>query len=177
MADVYYTSPVPPFHAAVGSAIGSFTTFQDVSPTPRPLLFGGQLRLGSKIELEAEGEFSTTGTPTLALGFFYGTAATVLGQSAAITTGSGAAAWPFHIKWRGVVVALGASGSIVGGGVLDLGTSLTAQSTTPIPVTQALRTVTIDTTTNKELGVGAAFSASSASNTVKVNNFSALVLN
>lgn len=177
MADVYYTSPIPPFHTAAGAAFGTFTTFQDVSPTPRPMIFGGQLRVGSKIELEAWGEFSTTATPTLSLGFYFGTVAVILAQSSAITTGSGAAAWPWHLKWCGTVAAVGTSGSIVGGGLLDLGTSLIAQTTVPIPITQAARTVTVDTTVNKELGVGAAFSASSASNTVKCNDLRALVLN
>lgn len=174
---VDYLNPIGPYHQAVGASFGSFTTFQDVSPSPRPLLFGGQLELGSKLELEAWGEFSTTGTPTLSLGFWYGTAATVLAQSSVAATGSGAAAWQWHLKWCGVITALGASGQIVGQGLLDLGTSLTAMGTAPIPITQALRTVTIDTSVNKELGVGAAYGTSSASNTVKTNDFRAVLLN
>jgi hypothetical protein len=176
--DVYYTSPLTPFRTAVGASFGTFTTFQDVSPLPRPIIFPGQLRPGVTLELEAEGEFGTTGTPTLQLGFYYGTAASLaLAVSSVITTGSGAAAWPWHMKYRGTVVAQGATGSIVGTGVLDFGTSLTAWTGSPIPITQALRTVTIDTLTQKEVGVGAAFGTSNAANTVKVNGFTALLLN
>lgn len=175
--DAYYTSPVPPFHAAVGAAFNTFTAFQDISPVPRPLLFGGQLRIGSILELEAEGEFSCATGVTLSLGFYLGTAATVLAASAAITTGTSPTAWPWHAKYRGRVVAIGTGGSIVGQGVLDLGTSLVAFSGNAIPATAAARTVAIDTSVNKELGVGAAWGASAAGNTIKVNNFSALLLN
>lgn len=171
------------FAQAAGAAFASFTAIQDISPLPLPLVFGYQLRVGSKIELEAEGEFSTTGTPTLSLAFLYGATAgvagspAVLAQSGVITTGSAAAAWPWHLKARGIIVATGTSGSIVMQGQLDLGTSLTAFATSTAPVTQALRTVTIDTTVNKLLGVGAAWGTNNASNTLKVNNFSALLMN
>jgi hypothetical protein len=182
MPDQYWVAPLTQFPTAVGASFGTFTTFQDVSPTPLPIVYGYQLRVGAKLELEAEGEFSTTGTPTLQIGFIYGATAgaaggTTLAASSAITTGSAAAAWPFHVKWRGIVTAVGSSGTVVGSGVLDLGTALTTQSTTPLPITQAARTVTINTTTTNLLGVGAAWGTSSASNTVKVLNFSALLLN
>lgn len=167
----------PGFPTAAGTSFASFTTFQDVSPTPLPVVLAKSLRAGQVLELEAEGEFGTTLTPTLSIGFYWGTAALVLGQSAAITTASGAAAFPWHIKYRGRIVATGASGSIVGQGILDFGTSLTALTNNPVPITQALRTVTIDTTVDKTVGVGAAYSASNAANTIKVNNFTALLLN
>lgn len=176
MADQYWVTPIPPFHSAIGASFGTFTTFQDVSPTPHPMLYGGQLRIQSKLELEAWGRFSTTATPTLQLGFYFGTAAVILAASAAITTGT-ATAWMWHLKYNGIVTAVGATGTIVGSGLLDLGTSLTAMTTSPMPVTDAARTVTIDTTVNKELGVGAAYSASSASNTVQVLDLRAMLIN
>lgn len=171
------------YPAAAGAAFASFTALQDISPTPLPVVYGYQLRVGQKLELEAEGEFSNTATPTLSLAFLYGATAgaagtpAILAQSGAITTTTGATAWPWHLKARGIVTAVGATGTIVMQGILDLGTSLTAMASSAVPVTQALRTVTIDTTVNKLLGVGAAWGASSASNTIKVNNFSALLLN
>jgi hypothetical protein len=168
---------------AAGAAFNTFTALQDISPLPLPVVYGYQLRVGAKLELEAEGEFSTTGTPTLSLAFLYGATAgaagtpNVLAQSGVITTASAAASLPWHIKARGLVTAVGTAGQIVMQGWLDLGTSLTAISTTSAPITAALRTVTIDTTVNKLLGVGAAWGTSSASNTIKVNNFTALLLN
>lgn len=168
---------------AAGAAFTTFTALQDVSPLPLPLVYGYQLRVGQKIDLEAEGEFSTTGTPTLSLAFLYGATAGAAGspvvwaQTGVITTGTTAAAWPWHLHARGLVTAVGTSGSIILQGYLDLGTSLTAASSTWAPVTQALRTTTIDTTANKLIGVGAAWGTSSASNSIKVNNFTALLMN
>lgn len=173
MADQYWATPLPPFHPAIGASFGTFTTLQDVSPTPRPMIFGGQLRIQSKIHCVASGYFSTTATPTLQLTFYYGTTAVALAASGAITTGT-ATLWPWIMEYWGTVVAVGATGSIVGQGYLKLGTSLTAFADSAIPVTDAARTVAIDTTINKEIGVGAAYSASSASNLVRVNDLRAL---
>lgn len=173
--DVYYVNPAAPFHLTAGAAFNTFTTFQDISPTPRPSI--SPMRAGAKIELEAWGEFSNTATPTLQLGFWWGTAAVVLAASAAITTTTGAVAWQWHLKYCGTVLVPGAAGSIIGQGIIDLSTSLTAMTTAPIPITAAARTVAIDTSVNKEIGVGAAWSASSASNTIKCNDLRGLVLN
>lgn len=179
--DLYLTEPVGPFPTAAGASFGTFTSRQDISPTPLPVINGGKLRLGSKILISADGEFSTTGTPTLALGVYIGTVAaaitTVIAESGAITTGSGAAAWPWHLEWMGIVTGLGTSGSVVGGGRLDLGTSLTAWTSVPMPTTQALRTITWDTTIARAIGVCATYGTSSSSNTVKVNNHMVQVLN
>jgi len=179
--DLYLTEPVGPFPVAIGAAFGSFTARQDVSPQPLPFVQAGKLRLGAKIKIEAEGEFSTTGTPTLVLGLYIGTVAgaitTVLAESSAITTGSGAAAWPWRLEYRGIITAMGVSGQIVGMGNLELGTSLTAISSVPIPITAALRTVTWDTTIARAVGVCATWGTSSASNTVRTLNHSVLILN
>jgi len=59
---------------------------------------------------------------------------------------------------------------------VELGT-LTALTATAIPVTAALRTVTLDTTLPRAVGVCATWSASNAANTVKVHNSSVLLLN
>jgi hypothetical protein len=179
--DLYFTNPVAPFPAAAGASFASFTTKQDVSPQPLPVINGQTLRLGSKIWLQSFGEFSTTGTPTLTLGYYIGTAAgaitTDIALSSAITTASGAAAFPWAMEWFGVVTALGTAGTVAGAGELKLGTALTAWTSTPIPITQALRTVTWDTTIARAIGVSATWGTNSASNTVKVNGHSAVLLN
>lgn len=182
MGDFYMTTPVGPFPTAIGASFGTFTTRQDVSPQPLPVIQGYQLRLGTKIEVEAEGEFSTTGTPTLVLGFYIGTAAgaitTVLAESSAITTASGAASFMWRMKYRALVTTLGVTGAAVGCGTLDLGTALTTFATTvPIPITLALRTIVWDTTIARAIGVCATYGTSSASNTVRVYNHSVTLLN
>ena len=94
-------TPGQPIHVADGAAFNTFTTFQDVSPAPGILIPQQDMEVGLELELEMVGEVSATGTPTLSLGFWFNTAATVLAQSTAITTASGAASFPWHLKWRG----------------------------------------------------------------------------
>jgi hypothetical protein len=179
-----WENALDPFPAVRGVAANTFTTAKDVSPVPLPFLAANELKLGSKLELEAFGEFSTTGTPTLQIEFLYGVAAgalastgVVLAASGAITTATTAAAFPWHAKWVGIVTAVGATGSIYGHGILDLGTSLIAFAASALPVTAAARAVAIDTTVAKTLGVGAAWSVSSASNSITVDHFTAKIVN
>jgi hypothetical protein len=174
MARQSWVSPVGPFAIGPDVAQNTFTTLKDIDIAPHPTLPANSLEEGSELELQASGEFSTTGTPTLLLGFYLGgTAGVALAASAAITTGSAAAAWPWVMHWRGVVRTIGPTGTIKGEGFLNLGTSLTAFSVNAIPITQALRTVTIDTTTAKIVTVGAAWGTSSASNSVTCYDISA----
>lgn len=179
--DFYLAAPVAPFHTAVGATFGTFTTKQDVSPQPLPVIQGGVLRPGAKVWIKAVGEFSTTGTPTLALGFYIGTVAgsitTDIALSSVITTGSGAAAWSWDLEWNGVCTSVGTAGSVTGSGILQLGTSLTAVTATPIPITQALRTFAWDTTIARAIGVSGTWGTSSASNTLRTNNLQVLITN
>lgn len=169
----YWVAPLPPIHTVDGAAYHTSTTLTDVAPTPNIAVPANMLEIGSELEITAHGQFSTTGTPTLLLGLYYGGVAGVaLAASSAITTGSGAAAWPFMMRYRGVVRAIGSAGSINGQGILYLGTSLTAFTVRPIPETLAARTVAIDTTTAKNLTVGAQWGTSSASNTLTLNDYS-----
>jgi|GEM_PF-1664136 len=180
-----FSVAIGPFATAIGANFNTFTARQFVDPLPVPVLDPSRLQPGSKLKLEAEGEFSTTATPTLVLGFALGILGAtgslgtpvVLAESAAITTGSGAASWPWRLEYRGIVTAVGTAGSITGEGDLELGTSLTALSTSPIPVTLALRTVAIDTTIQRGVGVVATWGTSSVSNNVRVYNVSAVILN
>lgn len=175
MTRAYYLAPIPPLHSASGAAFATFTTFQDISPKPDVKLPANFAEVGTQLRIEAQGQFSNTGTPTLSIGFYWGTAAVVLAQSNAITTTTGATAWPWEVKWEGRVRAIGTSGSIQGAGTINLGTSLTALTSQFIPTTLALRTVTVDTSIEKVVGVGAAWGTSSASNTITTDFFSVWV--
>lgn len=180
-----WENALDPYPTARGVAGNTFTTAKDVSPVQLPFVAANELKLGSKVELEAYGEFSTTGTPTLQIMFLYGVAAgalastgVTLAASGAILTASGAAAFMWHAKWVAVVTAVGSAGVIYGHGILDLGTSLTgAPAPSPMPITAAARAVTIDTTATKTLGVGAAWGTSSASNSITVDHFTAKIVN
>jgi hypothetical protein len=181
--DLYLTEPIGPFPTAASAAFNTFTTKQNVTTLGNvPVIPAGKLRAGSKIEVQAQGNFSTTGTPTLSLGFWIGTRAlsmTIdLAISSAITTGSAAAAWPWLMKWYGFCTKADVSGTLLGQGELMLGTALTTfAADVPIPITAALRTVAIDTTIERAIGVSAAFSASSASNQVVVDDLRVTILN
>lgn len=176
-----------PFPRSLGTAKTTFTSYQDVAgiasdQSSLPASMPGDMKRGTKIQVEAFGIFSTTGTPTLQIGGIYGATpaaagGTAFAQSAAITTGSGAAAWMWHYNAWGMVTQVGTSGTLVIQGVLDLGTSLTALSASPCPITDAARTVTIDTTVSKLWGLGAAWGTSSASNSITVHGLRIEIMN
>jgi hypothetical protein len=165
-----------PHPTARGSAKNTFTTIQDVSPTPLAQSYANELKLGTKVVVEAWGEFKTTSTPTLAIGVYYGAVAQVW-NSGTITTGTGAASWPWHLRWGGIVTSVGSSGVIYGHGLLDLGTSLTAFAVSAIPTTAAARSVTVDTTNPKSWGIAATWGTSSVSNEITVDILNVHILN
>lgn len=178
---VKIVTPAQPVHVADGAAFATFTTFQDISPAPQIVIPQPTLEVGLEMYLEANGEFSTTGTPTMAIGFWFNGAAgaaptSILAQTALTTMITGATAWPWRVKWRGRLRAVGtgaSGGSWKGHGEAAVGQSLTAWMSggpVPIPTTQALRTVACDVTAARAVGVGAAWGTSSASNTIKVDN-------
>jgi len=166
-----------PYANLAGAAFNTFTTKKDVSPLPIPKLMAGRLELGSIVEIEAEGEWScTTGSPTVNFGFYLGThdgTATVpsivtdIALSSAMACGASAlTGMPWRMEWRGKCSKVGSSGTLVGGGALFFGTSLTAFSIVPIPITQALRTVAVNTTVENAVGVSGTWSASNAANSI-----------
>lgn len=171
----YYQAPIPPLHILDGAAFNTFTTFQSIAPTPAVVLPANILEVGSEVRLEAAGEFSNTGTPTLGLGFLFG--AVTLAVGTALTTTTAATSWPWYMEWTGRVRSVGTTGTIHGMGAWKLGTSLAAFSTEQaMPVTLALRTVTIDTTAATAVAPGAVWGTSSVSNTIKVNRFSCTLI-
>lgn len=174
----YWVAPIGPFHTANGTAYNTSTTLTDVSPLPAITVPGNLLEVGTEIELWASGEFSNTATPTLLLGFYYGGVAGVaLAASTTITTITAATAWSWQMYYRGVVRTAGATGTINGQGELRMPASLTQfQAPYVIPATAAARTATIDTTAAKSITVGAQWSASSASNTLTVNDISVKII-
>lgn len=181
--DFYLVEPVGPgFPTARGAQFDTFTSKKSVDATPVSVIPAGKLRLGSKLLLKARGEYSTTGTPNLTWGFWFGTRAlSITGDialSSVITTPSGAAAFPWEMEWQGICDTVGTAGTLRGSGHLKQGTSLTAFSVFPIPITAALRAVaSFDTTIERAVGVSATFSASSGSNQIRVDDFTALILN
>ena len=170
---------------AAGPALASSATLSDISPGSAAPAQAGQnaivlpanfLYVGQVLRLTAYGVFSNTGTPTLLLGFYYGTTSTALAATGATTTTTGATNWPWRAEMTATVRATGTSGSVITQGFVDLATSLTAVTRIPIPAT-ALATVTINTTTANEVLVGAQWGTSSSSNTITCHQFLVEALN
>ena len=119
----------------------------------------------------AYGTFSNTVTPTLLLGCYLGGVAGVaIAATGATTTTTAAVSWPWRLECTFVVRSIGAAGTVLGQGFVQLATSLTAVTTIPIPAT-ALATVSRDTTTALALTIGAQWGTSSASNTLTLQGF------
>jgi hypothetical protein len=173
----YYVAPLPPLHTANGTALANTVTLTDVSPAPNIVLPANFAESGTEVEIRAMGEFSTTGTPTLLIGVYYGgVAGLALAATAAITTASAAASFPWQLDYRGVFRTIGSSGTINGQGRLYLGTSLVVGSVNFLPATAAARTVTVDTTSAKAITIGAQWGTASASNTLTCNDISVKIV-
>jgi hypothetical protein len=174
MSRQYWVAPVPPLHSVDGAAFNTFTAFQSITPAPDIVIPANMLEVGTELHMEADGEFSNTGTPTLGLGFLLG--ATALLSGTPLTTITTAVSWPWHAEANMRVRAVGVSGtaSVHVMGWWMLGISLTQFSVVQaMPATAAARTVSsgIDTTVANAVKVGAVWGTSSASNTIKVNRF------
>src|SRR3954469_14811273 len=72
MGNSTWDNTLAPFPNARGAAFNTFTTAKDVSPTSLPVVYGNEMRIGSRVELEAWGEYSGTTGNTFRLGFAYG---------------------------------------------------------------------------------------------------------
>lgn len=172
----YWSRPVPGFPIADGPSVTA-AVLTDASPTADPIILPADLlEKGSRLILDAQGQLtSTSATPTVILGFYYGgTGGVALAVSAALAISATETAWPWLLHWEGKVRATGSSGSIVGQGWVKKGASISTWiAETPVPITAALRTVTIDTTARKQLSVGCTFSVTTGTPTLVCTDFAA----
>jgi hypothetical protein len=161
-------SPQP---TAAGAPLASSTTLTDISVVPQFTLPANFLQAGSALRFTAYGVFSTTATPTLLLGVYYGGVAGVaLATTGAIATGSGVTNVPWRIELLSTVRTVGTAGTAISQGLYSMGTSVSAWNHLPIP-NIALATVAVDTTAAKVLSIGAQWGTSSASNTITLHGF------
>src|SRR6266508_292350 len=145
-----------PTAVARAAAKNTFTGALDISPTVQPVSYANELKLGTRITVEAWGEYSCLTAATLGLGVWYNAVATSIWATAQFTTGTTPTAWPWHLRWNGLVTAVGTAGTIDGIGVADIGSSLTAFNVgQALPATAAARIVPCDTTLMKNWGISA----------------------
>jgi hypothetical protein len=117
---------------------------------------------------------STTGTPNLTLGVYYGgVAGTALATTGALATGSGLsnAIWELELRCR--VDSVGTSGSI-----RSTGKVVGINGTQMLPATSSSGNLvsSLDTSTAKILTVGALWGTASASNSIQCTQFDVLYL-
>lgn len=154
---------------SAGAALANSAVAGDISPLPQLVLPANFLTDTSVLRVTASGLFSTTATPTLILGVYYGgVAGTKLAATGATTTASGAVNLPWRLEATTTVRTIGSTGTVMTTGYVLLGTSLTAFSVIPIDAA-AQATVTINTTAANTLTVGATWGTASASNTITLN--------
>ena len=171
----YWSRPIPGFPIADGPSVTA-AALTDASPTADPIILPADLlEKGSRLILDASGSLNcTSATPTVILGFYYGgTGGVALAVSGTLAISASETLWPWALHWEGKVRATGSSGQIVGSGQVFNPTSLSAWTNSPIPITAALRTVTIDTTARKQLSVGCTFSVTTGTPTLVCTDFAA----
>jgi len=178
MAQNAWSAPAGQFDGT-SVAQNTFTAARDI-PTGDatsifPITYGAALAPGTMIEAYAWGVASNTGTPTLALGIYYGLVAGVaLAVSAAKTTTTAMSNWKWELWYEGRITSRGTTGAIMGHGRWRLPTSLTAWTEFNLPET-APASVAIDTSVNKYWSIGATWGTSSASNTITCHEFRVIV--
>lgn len=165
----YWTAPLSPLHTADGTALANSTTLTDISPAPAIVLPANLLEVGSLIRVRSWGRFSTTATPTLLLGIYYGAVAgTAICATSALTTISGAANSTWRLEGEFRVRSIGSSGSLIGAAAAYGITATTAVAMAPATAPTA---ITADTTAAKALTIGAQWGTASASNTITCHHF------
>ncbi len=159
-----------PVAVTAGTPLANSNTLTDISAAPNYTLGANRLVAGSVLEFTAFGVFSTTGTPTLRIGVYYGAVAGLALVPYTATTGSGVTDVPWRLEVTMIVRTVGASGTAICQGKWNIGTTSSAWGTVPLPGT-TLATVTLDTTTAKALTVGAIWGAADPANTVTCHGF------
>ncbi len=156
-----------------------------MSPSPQIIIPSLLLEVGTRIRVQAFGQYSAASTqPLMTLGFFTGTigqaitSAVVMGTTTGISLSASASAWPFRAQLEGQVRTLGTGGTILLSGFAKQGTSLTlfAASDFILPVTAAGRTVTLDTTVNRYIAFGVIFAPAGNAPTLTCNDLTVELL-
>jgi hypothetical protein len=154
-----------------GTAYASSTTLTAVSPTPDVTIPANFLTVGSRLRVTARGRYSTTATPTLILGLYYGGVGGVAaGVSSAITMPSGVTnmSWEFEAMIDIRTAGSAGTGFVQGHWIYSSAATTTLSVLVPGSVPA---TFVADTTTAKALVLGATWGTNSASNTLTVHQW------
>src|SRR5690349_11542594 len=85
MSRQYWVSPVPPIHIADSTAYTGTAALGDISPAPAIVLPANTLEVGSRLEFDVFGRYTSAATPgTVILGVYIAPTATAIGSAAVI---------------------------------------------------------------------------------------------
>ena len=162
---------MPSMPSADGTALANSVTLTAISPLPDLTIPANFLAVGSRYRITAAGRYSTTATPTLNWGLYYGG----VGGVAAATTG--AITLPTtvtNLSWALeaylTVRTAGSAGTGIVTGKVQYGSSVTAAIAIMLPAS-APATFVCDTTTAKTLVLGATWGTANAANTLQVHEW------
>jgi hypothetical protein len=157
MARQYWVAPIPPFHTADGPAVTGGTVLADMSPAPPIVLGGNLLEVGSRLEFQAYGRYTSAATPgTAVLGVYLGASASAIaaGMALAVTATLTLPASQTNRTWRmegnAAVRSVGTTGTIIA--CMEF-SNVTAGATDLAPST-APAAATVDTTANLSARLG-----------------------
>jgi hypothetical protein len=154
---------------ADGTPLANSAALTSITPAPDFVLPANFLVPGNVIKLTAAGRFSTSGTPTLLIGAYYGGVAGVaLATTGALTTLSGAANSSWEVEIVLAVRSQGSSGTVMAIGKAFGITSITAAALLPA---SAPSVATVDTTAAKSLVIGAQWGTGASANTITCHQF------
>jgi len=174
-----YNVPSKMFSATAAATVGNTTTETTLlgSGQGTKTIEAGMLRVGGTIRITALGFIGWTGTPTIQIRVKLGSA-TVL-NSGAITPGTLTGVSFFRVEAEIVVRTLGATGTVIGQGVLLHGQPaaaagqvllIAAGSPNTGLFTTSDTTTTLDTTASAAVDVTMQWGTANAANTVSITN-------
>lgn len=154
-----------------GTALSNSTSPTDISPAPQYMSQTyGPTYVGQRWRFTGYGIVSNTSTPTLNLGIYYGGASgTALCTTGAVTTTGSLSSYWWRIQVETEIRSIGSSGTAWSQGWFDNPTTATA--VTRLQMSATSQTVTVNTTTNSALTVGATWGTASSSNTITCEGF------
>ena len=162
-------TPSLPF--ADGTALANSVALTAISPLPDVTIPANFLAAGSRLRITASGRYSTTVTPTLNIGLYYGGVGGVAaGVTGAITMPSTVTNLTWRVHATLTVRTAGSAGTGLVTGEFSYGSTAVASIITMIP-SSAPATFACDTTTAKTLVLGATWGTASASNTIQVHDW------
>ena len=162
MSRQYWISPIPPIHVADSTAYTGTAALGDISPAPAIVIPANTLEIGSRLEFNVFGRYTSAATPgTAILGIYIAPTATAIGSAAviaaisAVTLPASQTNRTFRIEGNASVRAHGTAGSIIGCIEVTNLSGTSPNGDTQLGPFTAPTAVTIDTTQALSVRVGA----------------------